>query len=154
MSYQTTNTKSHYAGNLWKFKRIILIKSLPGIDLTITFFIVVSGGKRKKLLPNTTVSTMTKYLEIHCKVTPQVWTTAKQGFISVYMCIYLLFTLRTVFLSREVKIVYCQCLVICVWFTYTAFFSVLFIDVCIVKIMWEGNALKVFLLLLTYGMQL
>lgn len=30
--------------------------------------LVVSGGKRKKLLPNTTVSTLTKYLEIHCKV--------------------------------------------------------------------------------------
>ncbi|XP_061163941.1 myotubularin-related protein 10-A-like isoform X2 [Saccostrea echinata] len=28
---------------------------------------VVSGGKRRKLLPNTTVSTLTKYLEIHCK---------------------------------------------------------------------------------------
>jgi hypothetical protein len=36
--------------------------------LAILDFAVVSGGKRKKLLPNTTVSTITKYLEIHCKV--------------------------------------------------------------------------------------
>ena len=138
MSYQTTNTKSHYAGNLWKFKRIILIKSLPGIDLTIAFFLVVSGGKRKKLLPNTTVSTMTKYLEIHCKVTPQFWTTAKQGFISVYLLTR--FCRQFSYISREMTIVNCQCLVICACFTYTAFFSALFIGVCIVKIMWEGNA--------------
>lgn len=67
--------KLHHTGNIpcrfYGYILVIMTKKqgvFNGENNRLYPISVVSGGKRKKLLPNTTVSTLTKYLEIHCKV--------------------------------------------------------------------------------------
>ncbi|XP_078313299.1 myotubularin-related protein 10-A-like isoform X3 [Crassostrea virginica] len=66
LTFLTGDRSSYDQSNHRQRNKIIDDGDIPLTSIE-SIYQVVSGGKRKKLLPNTTVSTMTKYLEIHCK---------------------------------------------------------------------------------------
>lgn len=66
LTFLTGDRSSYDQQNRRQRNKLIDDGDIPLTNIE-SIYQVVSGGKRKKLLPNTTVSTLTKYLEIHCK---------------------------------------------------------------------------------------